>query len=231
MKKKAEKLKTGAVITAAGASRRMNGTDKVFALISGRPVLSRAIDVFEQCPDVDAIVVVLSPGNLKKGTKLVASENWKKVTNVCAGGERRQDSVLAGLEKLKDCDRVIIHDGARPLVTAELIAAGLEAAEETGAAVAAVPVTDTIKVTGDDMIIEGTPPRVNLWAAQTPQVFRYDLIVRAYREMESDVTDDAAAVERLGGVVKVYLSSRDNIKITTPQDLRIAEILLRDRET
>ncbi len=221
--------KIGAVITAAGSSRRMNGVDKVFALIDGRPVLSRVLDTFEVCYSISEIVLVVSHENLDRVRELVAGENLKKVREICPGGTRRQDSVLAGLKKLECCDWAVIHDGARPLVTVELIEAGLEAAEETGAAIAAVPVTDTVKITGTDMVIQGTPPRENLWAAQTPQVFRYDLILNAYRETTADVTDDAAAVEGSGGTVKIYQGSRENIKITTPDDLAIAELLLRKR--
>lgn len=229
MKHIIERKKVGAVITAAGSSRRMNGVDKLFALIDGRPVLSRVLDTFEVCYSISEIVLVVSHENLDRVSELVAGENWKKVREICPGGVRRQDSVLAGLERLEVCEWAVISDGARPLVTVELIEAGLEAAVETGAAIAAVPMTDTVKIIGDDMAVRGTPPRENLWAAQTPQVFRYDLILNAYRETTADVTDDAAAVERNGGTVKIYQGSRENIKITTPDDLAIAELLLRKR--
>ena len=148
-----------------------------------------------------------------------------KVTDVCPGGERRQDSVVAGLSHLSHCDWVVIHDGARPLVTLDLIDRGLEAATETGAAVAAVPVTDTIKVAGDDGFVQGTPPRRNLWAVQTPQVFRFDIIAEAYRQTKYEVTDDARLVEQLGYRVKLYMGSYDNIKVTTTNDLALAELV------
>jgi len=121
---------------------------------------------------------------------------------------------------------VVIHDGARPLVTKELIERGLEAAGETGAAAAAVPVTDTIKIAGDDRIVLETPLRQNLWAVQTPQVFRVDIISKAYQKAKGEVTDDASLVEKLGYRVKLYTGSYDNIKITTGKDLLIAEVLL-----
>ncbi|MBM2825930.1 MAG: 2-C-methyl-D-erythritol 4-phosphate cytidylyltransferase [Dehalococcoidales bacterium] len=120
---------------------------------------------------------------------------------------------------------MVIHDGARPLVTVALIERGLEAARETGAAIAAVPVTDTIKLAGDDQMVQGTPPRHNLWAVQTPQVFRFDIINEAYRQAKYEVTDDATLVERLGKKVKLYMGSYDNIKITNPADLIISEVL------
>jgi 2-C-methyl-D-erythritol 4-phosphate cytidylyltransferase len=221
-----EKVKAGAVIVAAGSSRRMSGVDKVLASLGGRPVLALVINTFQECDSIDRIVVVLGKQNLRKGRKMVAEEGWSKVADVCVGGERRQDSVIAGLEKLGKCEWVVIHDGARPLVTKDLIESGLEAAAETGAAIAAVPVTDTIKVAGDDMIVQGTPPRNSLWSVQTPQVFRYDLITEAYHRLKYEVTDDARAVEYSGNRVKLYTGSYDNIKITKPDDLALAEYLL-----
>ncbi len=217
--------KIGAVIVAAGKSQRMDGVNKVFALLDGKSVLARVIDVFQRCSSIDQIVVVLSQQNLEQGKQLVAEPGWPKVTDVCPGGERRQDSVVAGLSRLSNCDWVVIHDGARPLVTIDLIEHGLEAATETGAAVAAVPVTDTIKVAGDDLIVQGTPPRHNLWAVQTPQVFRFDIIAEAYRQTKYEVTDDARLVEQSGYKVKLYMGSYDNIKVTTPDDLAIAQVL------
>ncbi|HEY95847.1 MAG TPA: 2-C-methyl-D-erythritol 4-phosphate cytidylyltransferase [Dehalococcoidia bacterium] len=224
-----EKQKTAAVIVAAGSSERMGGTDKVFSVLDGKSVLVRVIEVFQACHRIDDIVIVLNQQNLKEGKRLVAEEGWSKVKGVCEGGKRRQDSVLNGLNCLGNCDWVVIHDGARPLVTAGLIENGLDAAEETGAVIAAVPVTDTIKMAADDLTIQGTPPRQSLWAAQTPQIFRYNIITNAYQKLKYEVTDDARAVELTGGSVKIYQGSNDNIKITTPEDLSIAEMLLKKR--
>ena len=223
--KRGEQQKVGAVIVAAGSSQRMGGVDKVLALLGGKPILARVIDAFQGCNLIDQIVVVLSRQNLERGRRFVAEQRWSKVTDVCAGGRRRQDSVAAGLSRLGHCHWVVIHDGARPLVTAGLIDRGLEAAAETGAAVAAVPVTDTIKVAGDDKIVHQTPLRQNLWAVQTPQVFRFDIIAKAYHQAKGEVTDDASLVEQLGYRVKLYMGSYDNIKVTTPDDLALAEIL------
>jgi len=216
----------GAIIVAAGESRRMGGIDKVFATLGGKPALVRVLDAFDGCDKVNQIVVVVSENNLERCRKLVAEKSWSKPVEVCAGGRRRQDSVAAGLKKL-DCEWVVIHDGARPLVTKELIEGGLKAAQETGAAVAAVPVTDTIKTAGDDMFVHQTPSRQNLWAVQTPQVFRADIIARAYEQADDEVTDDASLVEGLGQKVKLYMGSYDNIKITNPHDLALAEVLLK----
>jgi 2-C-methyl-D-erythritol 4-phosphate cytidylyltransferase len=219
----------GAVIVAAGWSQRMGGVDKMLTLLGGKPVLAWAVDVFQQCKLIDQIVVVVSKQSLGRCRQLVAERGWSKVTEVCVGGRRRQDSVAAGLGQLNRCQWVVIHDGARPLVTEGLIEHGLKAARETGAATAVVPVTDTIKVAGDDRVVQQTLPRGNLWAVQTPQVFRFDIITEAYRRVKAEVTDDASLVEQLDHKVKLYMGSYDNIKITTPDDMALAEILWQRR--
>ena len=221
--------KVGAVIVAAGRGERMGGIDKMFASLGGKLVLARVVSIFQQCHLVDQIVIVLGEDNIERGKKLVAEEGWSKVTDVCLGGKRRQDSVEAGLKKLKDCHWLVIHDGARPLVTEALINDGLIAAKETGAAAAAVPVTDTIKLAGDDGFVVETPPRPNLWVVQTPQVFRSNIVTEAYHRAQAEVTDDASLVEGLGYRVKLYLGSYDNIKITMPEDLALAEVLWQKR--
>ena len=218
--------KVAAIIVAAGESRRMGGIDKVLAPLGGKPLLVRAVQPFQECPLVSQIVVVVNERNLERGRQLVDKQGFTKVTGVCPGGERRQDSVAAGLKQIEQCQWVIIHDSARPLVTVGLIERGLEAARETGAAVAAVPVTDTIKLAGDNRIVRQTLSRQNLWAVQTPQVFRTDIIKTAYQHISDDVTDDASLVEKLGYRVILYMGSYDNIKITTPDDLIFAEALL-----
>jgi len=211
------------VIVAAGESRRMNGVDKVLAPLGGKPVIAHVLKAFDDCKSIDRIILVVNAKSLDACRKLAVGLSTP--IDVCVGGKRRQDSVAAGLQKLKKCNWVVIHDGARPLVTKELIEEGLKAAQETGAAVAAVPVTDTIKVADDNRIVLETPSRQNLWAVQTPQVFRLDIITRAYQEAKGEVTDDAALVEQAGYKVKLYMGSYDNIKITTPQDLLVAEAL------
>jgi 2-C-methyl-D-erythritol 4-phosphate cytidylyltransferase len=204
----------------------MGGIDKVLAPLAGRPVISYVLAAFDGCQSVDHIVLVVNEKSLEACRKLIAKEGLSKPIDVCIGGKRRQDSVAAGLKQLKDCGWVVIHDGARPLVTKELIEEGLKAAKETGAAVATVPVTDTIKVAHDDQVVLETPIRQNLWAVQTPQVFRFDIITEASRKAKGEVTDDASLVEQAGYKVKLYMGSYDNIKITTTNDLLIAEVLL-----
>jgi 2-C-methyl-D-erythritol 4-phosphate cytidylyltransferase len=228
--KNISKDKVGAIIVAAGSSHRMNGVDKILAPMGGKPLLGWSVETLQNSPLVDRIVLVNSQSNLEPVRCLVADKKWTKVVKVCLGGLRRQDSVAAGLKTLDDCDWIIIHDGARPFLTEELIEKGLEAARETGAAVAAVPVTDTIKLAGNDNIVVETPPRSHLWAVQTPQIFRLSIIKEAYRQSSGDVTDDAMLVEQIGHKVKLYMGSYDNIKVTTPRDLAIADMLSEKNE-
>jgi 2-C-methyl-D-erythritol 4-phosphate cytidylyltransferase len=219
--------KVAAIIVAAGDSRRMGGEDKMFAPLGGRPMLARVLDTFETCRKIDEIYVVINKKSMDEYRRMAAQGNWYKVKDVRPGGKRRQDSVAEGLKALSGPAWVVIHDGARPLVTADLIERGLEAAKETGAAVAAVPVIDTIKAVGEREIVRQTLPRQYLRAVQTPQVFRYDTIKNTYEYTVGEVTDDAALVEKAGYKVKLYPGSYDNIKITTVNDLAVAEVLLK----
>ena len=218
----------GAVIVGAGSSQRL-GADKVFLPLAGKPLLAWPVDVCQSCELLSQIVIVLNESNLDSGRNLVAERGWSKVVGVCLGGERRQDSVRQGLKELKRCDWVVIHDGARPFLTLDLIRDGLEAARGTGAATAAVPVKDTIKLGDDNEMVRETLHRQRLWAVQTPQVFRFDIITRAHGQVTDEVTDDATLAERLGYEVKLYMGSYHNIKITTPEDLALAEIVVKDR--
>jgi 2-C-methyl-D-erythritol 4-phosphate cytidylyltransferase len=215
---------TGVVIAGAGISQRM-GVDKVFMSLAGKPLLAWSVDVCQSCDLINQIVIVLHETKLDLGRRLAAERGWSKVVEVCPGGKRRQDSVRQGLSKLKGCEWVIVHDGARPFLTLDLIRDGLEAARATGAAVAAVPVKDTIKIINSDLVVRATLNRQELWAAQTPQVFRFDIIAKAHKQVKDDVTDGASMVEKLGYKVKLYMGSYDNIKITTLEDLAWAEII------
>lgn len=218
----------GAVIVGAGSSQRL-GADKAFLPLAGKPLLAWSVDVCQNCELLSQIVIVLNESNLDSGRNLVAERGWSKVVGVCLGGERRQDSVRQGLKELKRCDWVVIHDGARPFLTLDLIRDGLEAARGTGVATAAVPVKDTIKLGDDNEMVRETLHRQRLWAVQTPQVFRFDIITRAHGQVTDEVTDDATLAERLGYEVKLYMGSYHNIKITTPEDLALAEIVVKDR--
>ena len=217
----------GAVIVAAGRSTRMGGVDKTFAPIFGRPLVAHTLDRFESSSLIDQIVLVLAEDSLEQGRKLVEERDYEKVAHVCAGGQRRQDSVRNGLELLSPCDWVIVHDGARPCLDDAILQRGLDAAAECGSAVAGVPVKDTIKLVSPDQMVKDTPDRSQLWAAQTPQIFRHGLLLEAHQTCTQDVTDDAAMVESLGHPVKMFFGSYENIKVTTTDDLVIAETFLK----
>jgi len=216
----------GAIIAAAGQSRRFGEGDKLFAPLAGRPLILHTLIAFEVCRAVDRVVLVLAAESLERGRRLVEAAGFDKVAAVCPGGPRRRDSVRLGLEALGECRWVVVHDGARPLVTAALIEAALAAAAETGAAIAAVPVVDTLKEAAEDSLITRTLDRRNLWAAQTPQVFAYELLCEAHRLAANDATDDAALVEALGRRVKVFPGSPRNLKVTTAADLALAQALV-----
>jgi len=231
MSKKTQKKETiGVVIVAAGTSRRMNGEDKILALLAGKPVLIYVLEPFLKFQEIERIVVVLNRRNLSSVKELLIKYGLAERVVTCLGGKRRQDSVLAGLKKLRKCDWVIVQDGARPRITTDLIKRGLEAAQETGAAIAAIPATDTIKLAGKDMVVRWTMPRESLWQIQTPQVFRYEMLMNAFQYNEHDVTDEAQLVELTGGRVKLFMGTYDNIKITTPADLTMVGALLRKRK-
>lgn len=216
-----------AIVLAAGESRRM-GSDKVLLRVGGKPLLAHTLAAFEACAAVDQVVLVLSAANAEPARALL--KRFPKVLRTTMGGRRRQDSVRAGLHTLAPREWVVVHDGARPLITPALITAGILAAGETGAAAAALPVVETLKETDGHAFVTRTVSRDGLWAVQTPQVFRYDLLLRAHNAALGDVTDDCALVEQIGGTVKLYPGLRANIKVTTPEDLAIVEALLRARK-
>lgn len=214
----------GVVIVAAGTSQRMTGVNKLFASLSGNPVLAWSVDTCQRHALVRQVVLVLNDKDLALGERLTKEKDWSKV-GLCRGGSQRQDSVKEGLRQLKNCNWVMIHDGARPFLTVNLIEDGLKVASEFGAAVAALPVKDTIKLIDSRNLIKETPNRERLWAAQTPQIFSFDIITKAYENLTTEVTDDSAAVERLGYKVKLYKGDYENIKVTTPEDLALARII------
>lgn len=219
----------GAVIVAAGSASRMEGIDKILAKLGGEPVIQRTVRVFAACSDVQEIVVVTRPDRIQEITDLCSE--FPKVRAVIAGGASRQESVNMGLAALSDqVTMCAIHDGARPLITEAVISRTIRAAEKYGAAIPAIPVKDTIK-TEKGGFVGSTPDRSTLCSVQTPQVFDYDLLRGALKKAAQDgtaVTDDSSAVELMGMSVKLVEGDERNIKITTPLDLRIAEILLED---
>ena len=219
----------GAIVVAAGASRRMGGVDKTFATLGGKPLIAHSLDALHASDRVDSVVVVLSDANLDQASRLVAEGRYNKVTSIRLGGRRRQDSVRNGLDSLPDAEWIVVQDGARPLVDAGLIERGLTEALLTGVAVAAVPVKDTIKAANADMVVTQTLGRDTLWIVQTPQIFRSDILLEAHETVTEDVTDDASMVERVGGKVRLFMGSYENIKVTTSEDLPVAEALLMRR--
>jgi 2-C-methyl-D-erythritol 4-phosphate cytidylyltransferase len=220
----------GVIIVSAGASSRMAGVDKTTVNLAGRPLIARTVEAFERSSAVGAIVLVVARDNLSEIADIARNEGWEKVVQVRIGGVRRQDSVSLGLKALPDCDWVIVHDGARPLVTEKVIEDGLLTAKAVGAAVAGVPVVDTIKVVTDDGHVVETLDRRTLAIIQTPQIFRRDLLEAAHAEPGEDFTDDASMLEASGVPVEIFMGDRANIKVTTREDLIVAEAVIAERE-
>ena len=219
----------GAVIVAAGSASRMGGIDKVMAELDGEPMICRTVRAFQNCDAIKEIVIVTREDLIVPISDLC--REYAKVKAVVVGGSSRQESVSMGLNALSDKVKLAaIQDGARPLVTWEVIDRVVRAAHTYGAAAPAIPVKDTIKVV-EGGIVKETPERRTLQAVQTPQVFDYDLIrgaLKKAKEDEAEVTDDCSAVERLGMSVKIVEGDERNIKVTTPMDLKIAKMLLEE---
>ena len=224
------KLKTcGAVIVAAGSASRMGGIDKVMAPLGGEPMIVRTVRAFQNCDAIASIVIVTREDLIRPIAGLC--KDMDKVTAVVAGGSSRQESVHLGLNALpKGTKLAAVHDGARPLISWQVIDRVVRAANTYGAAAPAIPVKDTIKVVAGGLVKE-TPDRSTLMAVQTPQVFDFDLLRGALRKAEEDgtaVTDDCSAVERTGMKIKIVEGDERNLKVTTPMDLKIAELLLEE---
>ena len=227
-KKKTPGILCSVVVVAAGSSTRM-GTDKLMLTLGGIPVIVRTLKAVEAAPSVDEIILVTREDMMVPLSQLCQEFALTKVTKVIRGGKTRTESVRLGtLEASGDAQVIAIHDGARPLVTTEVIESVIAQALESGAAAPAVPVKDTIKVARKG-VVESTPDRASLFAVQTPQVFEASLIRAALQKALDDgaeMTDDCSAVERLG--MKVVLTEGDvrNLKLTTPEDILTAEALL-----
>lgn len=221
--------KCGAVIVAAGSASRMGGIDKVMAELGGEPMIVRTVRTFQNCAAISEIVIVTRPDLILPITRLCSGMD--KVKAVAAGGASRQESVHLGLNALsKEMKLAAVHDGARPLITEAVIDRAVRAAHTYGAAAPAIPVKDTIKVVRAGLVTD-TPDRASLQAVQTPQVFDFDLLRGALQKAEDDnaaVTDDCSAVERMGMSVRIVEGDERNLKVTTPMDLKIAEMLLED---
>ena len=221
-----------AIFPAAGASRRMGGgVNKNFLELMGEPILIRTLKTFSQVERVNFLIVVVSAQEVGTVEKLLSAEKNLKPWRVVVGGSERQYSIANGLKLLPDAAQIIlVHDAARPLISARIINEVIDVAEKFGGAIAAVPSKDTIKVVDAEGFVRYTPPRRELVSVQTPQGFRREILLRAYAKAEAENflgTDDASLVERLGAKIKIVTGSYDNIKITTPEDLSVAESFLR----
>jgi len=227
-----------AIIPAAGLGKRFGeGGSKQFQTLGDKPLVVWALEVFESIGDVTEIVPVFKSADMEQGRRLVEDYGISKVKRIASGGKERQDSVYNGLNLIGDgADVVLIHDAVRPLVKSSIIKESISQLKDCDGVVVGVPLKDTVKEVGttrnraESGVVKKTLKRDVLWAIQTPQVFKYAILMKAYKKAMGEKfysTDDAAVVEKYGGKVKVIMGSYANIKITTPEDLDIAEMLLR----
>jgi 2-C-methyl-D-erythritol 4-phosphate cytidylyltransferase len=222
-------MKVGAIIPAAGRGKRIGASiPKQFLEIQGRPLLHHTLTVFASCKLIDYIVLVMPRADVNEVGKDWMNK-YKIVQEVVVGGEQRQDSVYNGFNSLeKGTDIVVVHDGVRPFTTPQMITATVEAAQQYGAAITAIPVSDTVKQAADGFVKQ-TVSRDGLWRVQTPQAFQYGLLQQAFKKAQKDSyygTDEGSLVEYLGERVKIVPGSELNIKITRKEDLVLGESLL-----
>lgn len=216
-------MEAGAILVAAGSGSRA-GSLKQFENLAGRPLFCWALRSLLASARVGPVAVVVPAGAEQRAAELAGPSD--KPVSYVPGGERRQDSVCLGLESLPDCDWVVVHDAARPFLTSDLIERVLAGAAETGAATVGTPLADAVKRVDEGQKVIGTVSRDGLWAVQTPQAFRAELLRRAHGQVSADVPDDAAMVEQIGCEVRVVEGSRTNIKITSNEDFALAEALM-----
>lgn len=232
-----ERLRTVALIPAAGVGLRMGGpVRKQFRPLGGLPLVVHSLRVFQASPIIDAVILAVPEADLRYcRTDIVEPYAFTKVTQVVAGGKERQDSVRRALAVVDEGVRlVVIHDAVRPCVTEAMVRQVVEAAAADGAAIVALPMRDTVKQVADDHLIQRTIDRTPLWLAQTPQAFRRDWLEEAHRKAEAEglaATDDAFLLEWMGHPVRVVEGSGENIKVTRPEDLVIAEAILAARQS
>lgn len=219
------------IFPAAGQGRRMKvGKNKVFLELAGRPMLVHTLLRFSRIEEVEQLIIAVGEAEIRSVEEMLRDVSGLKPYHITAGGSERQYSIANAMRLVSNrADVVLVHDAARPLVSRETILGVINAARSSGGAIAAVPEKNTVKVVSADGVVEYTPPRETLWAVQTPQGFRRDILFRAYQKAGEDGflgTDDASLVERLGVPVRVVKSDYRNIKVTTPEDLVIAEALM-----
>ncbi len=224
------RLRVVAIVPAAGSGKRLAlKTKKPFVLLKGKPIIAYTLKSLESCRAIDAIIIASERSCIERFTKLVKRYRFKKVSDIVVGGKTRFKSVRNCLARIgPSFDIVIVHDGARPFIDNADIEASIKLAHQCGACVVAVPENDTIKLVDSRLFIKKTLDRSRLYRAQTPQAFRYDIINKAYASKgKATITDDACLVEHLGKKVKILIGHCRNIKITTKEDIRIAEALIR----
>ena len=220
---------TNAIIVAAGKSERMGtGTDKAFLSLGNRPVVAWSLIAFEKCPDIDRIILVVRKEQQLAAKAVAKMFGISKLVAVVPGGNKRQESVQAGLAVCDvDTRFVVVHDGARPCVTPEVISEVVKLAKRVGAATVGRRMTDTVKRVEKGTLVSATEEREKLWAVQTPQAFNFRVLQNAYKSLgKNDVTDDCQAIELSGEAVRIYENREPNFKITTVEDLQIASALL-----
>lgn len=225
--------KCTAIVLAAGQGKRMNSKiQKQFLEVQGYPILYYSLRCFQESSLIQNIILVTGESVLSYcKSEIVEKYGFSKVTRIIPGGKERYDSVYAGLLACENCDYVFIHDGARPFITEEILKRGLEGVQATGACVIGMPSKDTVKLAGDDGCVKETPDRSSVWTIQTPQIFSYPLIREAHESIRKKnmtaITDDAMVVEQeTGAKILLVEGSYQNIKITTPEDLSVAEAFL-----
>ena len=226
-------MKSTAIVLAAGQGKRMNSkVQKQFLLIKGKPVLYYSLSCFQNSREIEEIIVVTGKESINFcKQEIIEAYGFSKVKAVIPGGNQRYDSVYAGLCACEDSDYVFIHDGARPFLSDDMIKRGKEAVLVYGACVIGMPSKDTIKIADENGMVESTPSRNRVWNIQTPQIFSYTAIreahERARQQNMADITDDAMVIERFGNMkIKLVEGSYENIKITTPEDILVAEKIL-----
>lgn len=226
-------MKCTAIVLAAGQGKRMNSKiQKQFLMLKGKPVLYYSLAVFEESPEIDEIILVTGKECIEYcKKKIIEVYGFQKVKHIVPGGQERYDSVYAGLCACENCEYVFIHDGARPFVTEEIIVRTKEAVKKYGACIAGMPSKDTVKFADENGMVESTPNRSRVWSIQTPQVFAYKLIRNAHEKARQydmkEITDDSMLIEQYGGVkVRLVEGSYENLKITTPEDILVAEKIL-----
>lgn len=229
--------KNTAIVLAAGQGKRMKSDiQKQFLQIQDHPVLFYSLDCFQKSPLIQDIIVVTGEEMISYcREEIVERYGITKVSKIICGGKERYDSVYQGLLACENSDYVFIHDGARPFITEDILKRGYEGAQETGACVIGMPSKDTIKISNEEGVVEQTPDRKNVWTIQTPQIFAYKVIRNAHESIRKKdmtaITDDAMVVEQETGIkIRLAEGSYQNIKITTPEDLDIAEAFLKKHE-